>query len=1261
MYTIYAKVGDKKVCIHDSTVSNADVKAIEPVLTLEDSNAGSLTFKVASNNQAYGDITVYDSIASGFDEIVSSSLTTSDFTISDISSDGTEDSSTLTCLRTPTAINMDADATTIAISATIAPGHVELVDSTYEFEQGYSVIREPITDDQVFILLYEPTNWSTNWTDYYTKNEQNQYVSVTGETAPEFEPDKYYKRYSVIHSTALPRIILRANDAQMFMKAAATFASASTKYALLFSKPSDWDTNWTDYYVYSGGEYTHVTGETAPEFTTGTYYKLIPSITGFSDITSDFTLGEIYGMNDTARTSRYVSTKKRYSNVNLTNSADYTCIIVDPANARHAFQVRYYGYRESGAVAYESGWVDADGTHPLRVSAQSIMYYRLQIRRKDDAAITMDQISHIYAVNPVNIQWRLSYFGDLGSTHIGDSDWFDLSNQYEGLVVTPNTVYGYKVEVRYNTLDDIAPSDISQMTMENVGTAMWKIACYNASDTFLGISDWFRANDSVSLSSWPSAKKFKIVVKDKIIGEGENEHDYVMSSAILTATAKQNKVIITNVQREIDILARMQSKVTVYRKELVKDPITLIESYKEFEIWEGRVLTEDKDFYNNRSIYCEGELAYLNDTCQPQREYSNCTLRQYLEGILSYHNSRVSIDKQFQVGQIWVSDDTSKTRFTQYQKTMEVLNNLVEEYGGHIKIRKTDGYRYIDWFSDYGQDNNPEQIIDFGKNLLDYSANWDMTELCTVVLPTGHVVKEAKKAYVGDALPLNGGAGPTPCQILTKDSSGRVYVQSNPKLAGYYTAVAKVEPEKNYYFSGRLHGGLVAYTIKSNEDGSGDYFDGGTKTAGSENQVGFVDFVDQKITIPAGAHSVVMCSFGDAIPMALKEEIPETEGLDEYLTVEECADDVDQTTGYTWHQKGSLYVVNQEAVNTYGWIERQLAKDDIEDKDVLYQTAKLYLQEGQFDQMTLEVTAVDMNLLGANTDYIDLLDEVRVISKPHGVDRYFPVTKIEIPLDNPAEQKFTLGTKTEQTLTSVNNSVNNELFSKIAGMPSMNETLRSAKANSAELINNALNGYVSIVSNPETGKPMELVISDREDYTSSDAHVWRWNHNGLGYSSNGYQFNSDNTRVALTADGSIVADFITAGTLTGINIQGCTIIAGGIGDQAGKVYVLSSGTDYAVELDNGAISFGHYNTSNNPPFTKFADIRGNISYQGSYTNGIRIMAPVLALDTDALWVSESSAGGNPGTGYNGKFQVKDNNGQNVELVFTRGILLSKTP
>ena len=48
------------------------------------------------------------------------------------------------------------------------------------------------------------------------------------------------------------------------------------------------------------------------------------------------------------------------------------------------------------------------------------------------------------------------------------------------------------------------------------------------------------------------------------------------------------------------------------------------------EIWSGRVLSETKDFYNNRVLYCEGALAFFNDSTQPPRKYPGRTIRGFL-------------------------------------------------------------------------------------------------------------------------------------------------------------------------------------------------------------------------------------------------------------------------------------------------------------------------------------------------------------------------------------------------------------------------------------------------------------------------------------------------------------------------------------------------------------------------------------------------------------------------------------------------------
>ena len=88
------------------------------------------------------------------------------------------------------------------------------------------------------------------------------------------------------------------------------------------------------------------------------------------------------------------------------------------------------------------------------------------------------------------------------------------------------------------------------------------------------------------------------------------------------------------------------------------------------------------------------------------------------------------------------------------------------------------------------------------------------------------------------------------------------------------------------------------------------------------------------------------------------------------------------------------------------------------------------------------------------------------------------------------------------------------------------DILASAKATATALINAGINGYVVVNSN-------EILIMDTPDKTTA-AKVWRWNSGGFGYSSTGY---NGTYGTAITMDGAIIADFITAGVLRGLEIS----------------------------------------------------------------------------------------------------------------------------
>lgn len=106
--------------------------------------------------------------------------------------------------------------------------------------------------------------------------------------------------------------------------------------------------------------------------------------------------------------------------------------------------------------------------------------------------------------------------------------------------------------------------------------------------------------------------------------------------------------------------------------------------------------------------------------------------------------------------------------------------------------------------------------------------------------------------------------------------------------------------------------------------------------------------------------------------------------------------------------------------------------------------------------------------------------------------------------------------------------------------------LEQAQSNATSLITSAMGGYVYKTNN-------ELYIMDTND-PSTAVHVWRWNINGLGYSSTGI---NGTYGLAMTMDGAIVADFITTGTLTTSVIQGYDSLTTQVTDNTGAISTLT--------------------------------------------------------------------------------------------------------
>lgn len=505
-----------------------------------------------------------------------------------------------------------------------------------------------------------------------------------------------------------------------------------------------------------------------------------------------------------------------------------------------------------------------------------------------------------------------------------------------------------------------------------------------------------------------------------------------------------------------DKMERLSSEIIVYRDNS--------------EIWSGRIISEKQDFWNNRVLTCEGELAYLNDTTQPPSKYENLTVRQFLESLLINHNNKVGDDKKFTIGAVTVNETV--TRFTNNENTLTAINDhLISYFGGHLKIRKDDGIRYLDYLAEWPSTNT--QVIRFGQNLIDFTRNWDMTNLATVVMPKGARLDES-----------------------------------------------------------------------------------------------------------------------------------EIEGLDAYV-------DVSSVNG------GSRYVTNEEGISQFGWIEIIVDWNDVTEPSELLEKAKEYLENQQFDEMVVEVSAVDLRYLGITDDSINLLDEVRCISVPHGMDRLFPVTELSIQLDKPDGSVYTLGSKVQNTFTSSSKDANDEILNRIDRLdrqPTPQQILQSAKDNATQIINSATRGYVTIVKGASGTESMvissDLSYDPNTDLWSSQTKLWRWNIGGLGYSTDGGR----SYGTAITMDGSIVADYINTGVLTTVLIR----------DTAGNSsWNLSTGE---FTMKRGTITLGESSSFPNGRFR--VNNYGEIYAEYGEIGGFRITASsiyndTLDLDSRGLTLKES--------------------------------------
>lgn len=218
----------------------------------------------------------------------------------------------------------------------------------------------------------------------------------------------------------------------------------------------------------------------------------------------------------------------------------------------------------------------------------------------------------------------------------------------------------------------------------------------------------------------------------------------------------------------------------MYNKLKERDADNPIEVYDDnILLFSGFIYELGLEFYQDGKVKCKGELDYLSESIvRPYSTLENgygdghqppTSVNGYFEWLIEQHNDQVKDNKRFTIGiNQGASLDPNNYLYresTKYPTTWsEISEKLLDELGGYFRIRHEGSTRYIDYLSEWTDTNT--QILDFGKNLTDYTQTDDSESIATFVIPLGARMSDTGYSYND----------------------------------GYYkTADTKMDPEKEYY------------------------------------------------------------------------------------------------------------------------------------------------------------------------------------------------------------------------------------------------------------------------------------------------------------------------------------------------------------------------------------------------------------------------------------------------------------------------------
>ena len=484
------------------------------------------------------------------------------------------------------------------------------------------------------------------------------------------------------------------------------------------------------------------------------------------------------------------------------------------------------------------------------------------------------------------------------------------------------------------------------------------------------------------------------------------------------------------------------------------------------EIWQGRVMSHEQDFMMRQKVYCEGELAYLNDSDVPPYTAKDVTIRQFLSFLCRSHTSLTDSYKSFVIGNVTVEERARYVPVAErcYMKldyaagSPDSDGDYKQDWGLYSK----NGNRLIKSFStvysDYEEVQTPPEkswTLNEIKNRKDYliwrTGDNEFT-LRRNAVSQGSKTYDAKQTIVTPSIT-------TP--IETYNFDGTIKVTKKDTESTTYSIKTEKDGTVNVYVNGEKSADYAPQLVEELHD-FGDGKNYGKTLDVIQNELvdvygGYLCPRHGRFELPGFPGHYLNIRYLDYVQDATERNVQGiTFGtnlldLSSYVKAENIVTRVvaigkKKSGWFIWETTNTLTATanNETAQKLYGLITRYLVLDGTSNTQQSLQDAAdielgkhLRLADG------ITVKAIDLKDAGVDVERIGFGKLTHIRSVPHGVDTWINCNKLVEPLDNPAKKVFTFGKK----------------FSSISDL----QALSARKATTAYDLSRTLKGYASDV------------------------------------------------------------------------------------------------------------------------------------------------------------------------------------------------------